>query len=218
MVLKDYANLIGVAAGLAAFCLNLAPAFVCKTIIKKKSTKDIPVGSFIECIARNVMCVQQGLIISAWPMVLSNVIGIVLNSSYIYIYLTYTTNKVYVMKILSFWAAVLSIFIAYGQLEDKALVEWRFGLLFTSFNCSIVLYHFYRLKVVLETKSTKSLPFPILVVAACVTFLWFLYGMALNKPLLMLPTGISFLMCSTSLILFAIYPSSPDEELHKKKK
>ncbi|XP_054288778.1 sugar transporter SWEET1-like [Macrosteles quadrilineatus] len=212
MGLADYKDAIGTAASASSFVLLLSPVFLCLKIWKNKSSQGIPFFPLMEMMARSVLLVQQGLLMKVKPMVFTHSIGIMLNLVYITVYVAFTKDKRDVKKSLWRLVAFLAPLVAYAHYEDKALVEYRFGNITTTLTILLMFYHLYHLKHVFKTKDTKDLPFPILVAAALVTFLWTLYGTAINKPFIQIQTGFGFLVCLFELSLFLVFPSKPEQK------
>ncbi|XP_046678231.1 sugar transporter SWEET1-like isoform X1 [Homalodisca vitripennis] len=209
MGLADYKGIIGTAASTASFILLLSPSILCLKIWKNKSSKNVPFPPLMEAMARSILMFQQGLVMGVWPIVVTHSIGLLLNLCYLTIYLTFTKDKAEAQKCMLRWSTILVPLTAYTLYEDKSLLEARFATIVTAVTISLMLYHLYAVKYVIASKSTKDLPFPIIVSALCVTFLWTLYGIAINKVALQVQTGFAFCVCAFELSLFAVYPSKP---------
>ncbi|KAG8311241.1 hypothetical protein J6590_046701 [Homalodisca vitripennis] len=218
MVLEAYRGVLATAASTASFGLLLAPAFLCIQIWTRGSSKGIPFAPLMESMARSVLLVQQGIIMTIWPMIITHSIGVVLNLTYITIYLMFTEDKGDAKKCILRWSSVLAPITAYALYEDKTLVESRFANIATAFTIGMMLYHFYPIKQAITTKSTQNLPFPIIVAAMFVTGFWTLYGMAINKPILQIQTGFAFVVWAFELSLFAVFPSKSETEKQSDKK
>uniref|UniRef100_A0A1B6KLT8 Sugar transporter SWEET n=1 Tax=Graphocephala atropunctata TaxID=36148 RepID=A0A1B6KLT8_9HEMI len=218
MGLADYKGVLGTAASISSFVLLLSPSVLCLKIWKNKSSNNIPFPPLMEAMARSILMFQQGLVMGVWPIMITHTIGLLLNTTYITIYLTFTKDKTEAWRCMLRWATMLVPITAYAFYEDKTLLEVRFGSLVTTVTMSLMLYHLYAVKYVIASKSTKDLPFPIIATALCVTFLWTLYSTAIEKPALQIQTGAGFCVCAFELSLFAIYPSNHSDSKQKPNK
>lgn len=190
----------------------LSPVFVCLSIRKKGTTKDIPVDRFLEALLRSALSLQQGLILTAWPIITTHIIGVLLGVAYLSVYTFYTQDKKELKQKFFVCGVIITAAILYSYLEDRRSVEWRFGNMLSAFNFGTLVFHLIKTKDVIKAKCTKALPFPILLNAFIVTFLWFLYGVAINKVLLQIQAGFAFSVVATQLAMFAIYPHEPLEK------
>jgi solute carrier family 50 (sugar transporter) len=73
------------------------------------------------------------------------------------------------------------------------------------------------LKEVINSKSTESLPFPLILMGFIVSFAWFVYGIILNSMFVILQNLIAVLLSGFQLSFFAIYPSKSVVAKGKKK-
>ncbi len=62
-------------------------------------------------------------------------------------------------------------------------------------------------RVVMETKSTKTMSFALSVMSCVVTLAWALYGLVLGDGFLIWPNAAGFVLACVQLSLFALYPS-----------
>uniref|UniRef100_A0A1B6KT37 Sugar transporter SWEET1 n=1 Tax=Graphocephala atropunctata TaxID=36148 RepID=A0A1B6KT37_9HEMI len=97
MGLADYKGVLGTAASISSFVLLLSPSVLCLKIWKNKSSNNIPFPPLMEAMARSILMFQQGLVMGVWPIMITHTIGLLLNTTYITIYLTFTKDKKYVI-------------------------------------------------------------------------------------------------------------------------
>uniref|UniRef100_A0A1B6LNB9 Uncharacterized protein n=1 Tax=Graphocephala atropunctata TaxID=36148 RepID=A0A1B6LNB9_9HEMI len=143
MGLADYKGVLGTAASISSFVLLLSPSVLCLKIWKNKSSNNIPFPPLMEAMARSILMFQQGLVMGVWPIMITHTIGLLLNTTYITIYLTFTKDKTEAWRCMLRWATMLVPITAYAFYEDKTLLEVRFGSLVTTVTMSLMLYHLY---------------------------------------------------------------------------
>lgn len=62
---------------------------------------------------------------------------------------------------------------------------------------------------IIRTKSTASLPFPLILCGTLVSFAWLVYGIAVRQDIVIFQNAVTTLMSAIQLSLFAIYPNKP---------
>ncbi|CAB0038201.1 unnamed protein product [Trichogramma brassicae] len=114
----------------------------------------------------------------------------------------------------------VAVILGYAQLEDKELVEFRYGVLTTALFLFLVGSPLMHIGEIIKTKSTAMLPFPLIFMGTIVAFQWLVYGLIINNAFIIFQNGVAFTLSLAQLSLFAIYPSKPVEssaETDKKK-
>jgi len=114
--------------------------------------------------------------------------------------------------------AFVAALIAYCYWEDPEEVEFRYGIIITVLLMLLIASPLVSLGDVIRTKSTETLPFPLILSGTVVTFLWLLYGVIIKNPFIQFQNMMGFLLSASQLSLFAIYPSKGGKENKKKNK
>lgn len=93
----------------------------------------------------------------------------------------------------------------------------RFGLILTGLLYVLISFPMLGLKEVIRTKSTESLPFPLIFMGFLVSFAWLVYGIILNSMFMIFQNLFAVLLSGFQLSFFAIYPSQSKVDAKKKK-
>ncbi|KAG8222431.1 hypothetical protein J437_LFUL008429 [Ladona fulva] len=109
------------------------------------------------------------------------------------------------VKCVGFVALLLSY--AYSESPDK--IEFRFGVIVTCLMMLLLASPLFSLGTVIKTKSTATLPFPLILSGTLVTFLWLLYGIIIENAFIMFQNVMGLSLLLVQLSLFAIYPRAP---------
>ncbi|XP_035216516.1 sugar transporter SWEET1-like isoform X2 [Stegodyphus dumicola] len=118
-----------------------------------------------------------------------------------------TTSNASVLPFLA-GATCCSLWFEYGVVSDDfTLILVNIISAFLQFCYLICFYTYTPYKgQVLKTKSTESLPFPIILASFIVTTLWFFYGFLKHDTFLQIPNAIGTMLSGFQLSLFAILP------------
>lgn len=92
----------------------------------------------------------------------------------------------------------------------------RFGLILTGLLYMLMAFPMLGLKDVIRTKSTESLPFPLIFMGFVVSFAWLVYGVILNSMFMIIQNLFAVLLSGFQLSFFAIYPSKSVDAKKKK--
>lgn len=217
MALEDYKDIVATAASITTIAQFFAGMFICKDIVKKRSTENVPCVPFIGGTAMGVLMWQYSNILNDPAMTRVNIVGLSLNLGYLICYYIYSENKRDVQKQVFYATAFVAALIAYVFWEDPDVVEFRYGIIITALLMCLIASPLLSLGDVIRTKSTETLPFPLIVSGTVVTFLWLLYGVIIKNPIIQFQNVVGFLLSAAQLSLFAIYPSRPQEKEKKKK-
>lgn len=217
MALEDYKEIVAMAASFMTIAQFFAGMFICKDIVKKGSTENVSGVPFIGGTAMGVLMFQYSIMLKDPAMTRVNVVGFSLNLGYLLCYYIYSENKRDVQKQVFYATAFVAGLIAYAFWEDPNLVEFRYGLIITALLMLLIGSPLLSLGDVIRTKSTETLPFPLILSGTIVTFLWLLYGVIIKNPFIQFQNVVGFTLCAVQLSLFAIYPSTPKEKEKKRK-
>ncbi|KAK9501833.1 hypothetical protein O3M35_012488 [Rhynocoris fuscipes] len=213
MVLKDYKDIVGAAAGFTTTAQCFAPAFICKDIIKQKSTDNIDPTPFIGGIGISLLMLQHGLILNDPAMIPVNIFGFTLNIIYLSIYLLYSDDKLSVFRSLGKVIAGAGVLIGYAQIENKDRIEFTFGIIVTVMMLSLIGAPLLNLKEIIRSKDTSALPFPLILSGSVVTSLWLLYGIIIENVFIQIQNVVGFTLCFTQLVLCFMYPGKPRKKV-----
>ncbi|XP_063229102.1 uncharacterized protein LOC134534550 [Bacillus rossius redtenbacheri] len=214
MVLEEYKDLVGAAAGTAVTLAKFSGVFTCKSIIKQRSTRNVPVYPFLSGAVLSIILLQNSLLMQDSNLIISGVVGLAIQIVYMLIYYIFCENKA------DFWTKVLkaSIFVglvlAYCAWEDAAKARFWLGILITAFLLIYLASPLMSLGDVIRTKSTAMLPLPMILTGAVVSSLMLLYGIIIKDPFIQVQKAIGFGLSVIQLMLFVIYPRRPVDLKH----
>lgn len=106
---------------------------------------------------------------------------------------------------------ILIICIGYTTyIEEKhEIAVFRMGVLCCTTTVIFIAAPLATLMHVIKTKSTESLPFPMILSSCFVSLQWWLYGIILNDIFVQLPNFLGFALSIFQLGIFLCYPSTP---------
>jgi len=218
MALEDYKDIVAAAASITTIAQFFSGMFICKDIVKKGSTENVSCVPFVGGTAMGVLMLKYSNILNDPAMTRVNVVGLSLNLGYLICYYIYCANKRDVQQQVFYATGFVAALLAYVFWEDPDIVEFRYGLIITVLLMFLIASPLLSLGDVIRTKSTKTLPFPLILSGTVVTFLWLLYGIIIKNPFIQFQNVVGFLLSAIQLSLFAIYPSKGEKENKKKKK
>ena len=161
--------------------------------------------------ALNCFCwLEYGLLIKDSPLAIVSLLGGILMSIYTVCFYIYCVRKSAVRRqILGAFAffVLLWLYLSFASTNDDN------GTHYCGIVCCGMSILFYgspliNLVHVIRTKSTSTLPFPIIVGNFFNTGLWWLYGIIIQDNFVMVPYCLGFFLGFMQLSLFVIFPSS----------
>ncbi|XP_049777479.1 sugar transporter SWEET1-like [Schistocerca cancellata] len=217
MPLEDYKDIVGTCASITTIGQFFSGVFICKDIVKKGSTENVADTPFIGGIAVSLLMYVYAKILNDPAMVSVNIAGITLNVCYLLCYYLYTHDQKSVLK--HTWNAFLicAVFVAYAWWEDPDLIEHRFGIIVTVLLLLLIGSPLFSLGEIIRSKSSASLPFPLILSGTVVSAEWLLYGIIIKNHFIQLQNAVALVLSAIQLSLFVIYPSKPKEKEEKKK-
>jgi len=216
--LQPYKDHVASIASTVTFLQLLTPILLINDIRKAKTTGEFSIAPFLGGGVLSVLFVQFGQMIGDDTTVKINIIGFLLSALYICAFYYYTP----INQKLSVWAkigaagAFSCAIIVYSMYEDPEVVEMRFGLILTGLLYMLIAFPMLGLKDVIRTKSTESLPFPLIFMGFVVSFAWLVYGVILNSMFMIIQNLFAVLLSGFQLSFFAIYPSKSADAKKKK--
>jgi len=217
--LQPYKTLVGDVASFVTIAQFFSGAFVCRDIYKKGSTRGFSTMPYTGGIALSVLMLKYGLILNDAAMIKVNVAGILLNVIYAVFFYTYAVDKYEeVLKPTAFAAGIVAVLLGYVEIESSENIEQRFGLILTLLMLAFLGSPLLSVKDIIAQKDASMIPFPIILMATIVTFLWLLYGVILQNYFMIVQNLIAYILCVVQLILIFMYPGGGGGEQSKKKK
>lgn len=218
MPLEDYKDIVATSASITTIAQMLSGIVICYDIVKQKSTENVAVMPFLGGTAMGVLMLEYSNILNDPAMTRVNWVGLLLNVGYLLCYYIYTNDKKSVHSQSVIASLFVGIIILYAKLESPDVLEFRYGIIITVLLMLLIASPLFSLKEIIETKSTATLPFPLILTGTLVSFQWLLYGIIIQNEFIQFQNVVGFGLCVIQLSLFAIYPSKPSNASKPKKK
>ncbi|XP_071446567.1 sugar transporter SWEET1 [Hetaerina americana] len=209
MPFEEYRDIVGTVASITTIGQFFSGIFICRDIARKGNTEDVPITPFLGGVVVGSLNLKYGYLLQDPAMIQVNIFAILLNIAYVFVYYLYTASKnevtMQIIKAIGFVALLLG----YAQVESPALIEFRFGVIVTILMMVLLASPLFSLGTVIKTKSTATLPFPLILSGSVVTFLWLLYGIIIENAFLLFQNIMGLTLLLAQLSLFVIYPRTP---------
>ncbi|KRT80241.1 hypothetical protein AMK59_8622 [Oryctes borbonicus] len=201
-------NLLATTASISTLIQFLSGLFICKMIARKRGTGDMSPFPFISGHLSTSLWLRYGLLINDFSLIFVNTIGSTLFLGYVVVFYYYSIKRSMIVKQFTGCMLLLVTTVLYSVWsEDVLMVRRNIGTL-----CCVITVVFFAAPLtsvihVLKTKSTDSLPFPIILTGFIVTSQWYAYGVLLKDEFIQIPNFLGTVLTFSQLCLFCIYPS-----------
>lgn len=183
---------------------------ICRKVYVKGNSQDTPFLPLICMFCSSTLWFKYGLLKSDQVLALTNCIGFLLGFCYITFYFFHTPQKSLLYRHLLFAAFILFpilIYIKYyASIKDEAIQ--MLGTVASTFSVINVASPLSAVFVVIRTKSTECMPFPLSLANFIVCAEWTAYGYMLNDTYVITPNALGTVLSAIQLLLFMMYPSS----------
>ncbi|KFM79695.1 Sugar transporter SWEET1, partial [Stegodyphus mimosarum] len=209
----DLILIVGNVALICTIASNFAGLPLCFEYAKKKTTSNASVLPFLAGVTSCSLWFQYGVVTGDFTLELVNIISTFLQFCYVTCFYIYTPYKPHTKKLIT--AASIFLFFTYVycfQLTENHSTAVQilgiFGCISSILTCAAPLASIGQ---VLKTKSTESLPFPIILATFIVAALWLFYGFLKQDTFLQIPNAIGAMLSGFQLSLFVIFPGNPSK-------
>lgn len=194
----------------------LAGVLVCRKIVKSGTTGNSSALSFVTCYTSCLMWMKYGMLIGDQFILLVNLFGATLQACYVYVFILYSVKKNKTIKQMIAATCFLATVYVYSFYEDdKALAAKYVGFL----SCTVTVLFFASplttMAMVIKSKNTESLPFPIIMTSLVVSCQWFAYGCLLNDHFIQIPNFLGCALSAFQLCFFVIYRDDQSVNTHQ---
>lgn len=204
----------GISGNAASILLYAAPILIFSTVIKKKSTQEFSCIPYIIALLNCLLYTWYGLPVASYgwenfPLITINGLGVLLESSFIFIYLWFTSTREKVkvaattvsIIIMFSITAFISAFLFHEHHERKVFVG-SVGLV-----ASIATYGspLVAVKQVIQTKNVKFMPFYLSFFSFLASSLWMAYGLLSHDLFLTSPNMIGSPLGILQLVVYCKY-------------
>ncbi|PKA49757.1 Bidirectional sugar transporter SWEET6a [Apostasia shenzhenica] len=221
MVTADEArSIVGIIGNVISFCLFLSPLPTFRKIWKRKSVENFSPIPYVVTLLNCMLWVFYGLPVvhpHSLLVVTINGTGIVLEAIYISIFLVFSPNNKRMMVVKYLGVELLFMGVIIGGVLGGAHTHEKRSII-VGVICVIVGTCMYAsplsvMKLVIQTKSVKYMPFYLSLAAFLNGVCWTVYALIHFDIFLTIPNGLGALLGLAQLILYACYYSSaPGDE------
>ena len=207
---QDLAFVFGILGNIVSFMVFLAPMPTFYTIHKKKSSEGYQCIPYVVALFSATLLLYYAFLKKNAVMIVSiNGIGIVIELSYITVYLIYAPKKLRISTlrlILLFNVGGQSIVMLFTSFYVKgsdrvSVVGWICAV----FNLAVFAAPLSVMRQVIKTRSVEYMPFTLsLFLTLCATS-WFFYGFFVKDFYIAVPNVMGFLFGIVQMILYFIY-------------
>ncbi|OWZ09034.1 MtN3-like protein, partial [Phytophthora megakarya] len=201
-------------------CASLAACFLFASLLpdirvvhQQKNTTSMPSALPVLSMVGN--CVAWGLygllIGDYFPLVATNIVGLIFSLFYLIVYYYYEPNKCSLrLEILATTLVLVGLvlypFVAASEEVDENSIQSIVG--FVTVGISAVMFGspLVLVKRVIQERNTELLPLTMIVAGAVNCVLWLVYGLLLNDAFVIVPNAANLLLGVVQLGLFCIYP------------
>jgi len=214
---------VGTCAMILSFCLFLSPVKTFYKIIKEKTTSEFSAMpyqmTFFNCTMWILYTAYEGGLLSAF---ITNVVGIVIETTYLLIFLRYTPLKRrfgYQMLAGFVLAGAVTAVVNVPSLDVTVTSEQNFpafalGLLATVFNVLMYGAPLSVLALVIRTRSVEFMPFALSFFTLINSATWLSYGIYVGDIWVSIPNACGVVLGIIQLVIYAVYANAePYDEL-----
>jgi len=205
MTLTEFVGTTATVSTIAQFLTGL---FTVRRVWRMSSPGDLSPVPFVAATLGCSLWCLYGIILEDDTIIYTNAVGICLNAFYVGVFLTYSSHKVRLSRQIFFAVIVLaSVFLYLKNLTNQSLTgKNELGLVCTVVSLASCASPLVALKHVIRTKSTDSLPFPLILSIFLVCFQWWMYGMLIEDLYMQITNLLGTVISFAQLSLFLIYP------------
>ncbi|POM80926.1 Glycoprotein elicitor-like protein [Phytophthora palmivora] len=184
-----------------------------RVVHRQKSTATMPSALPVLSMVGN--CVAWGLygllIGDYFPLVATNIVGLILSLFYLIVYYYHEANKCSLrLEILATTLVLVGLvlypFVASSEGVEEESIQNIVG--FVTVGISAVMFGspLVLVKRVIQERNTELLPLTMIVAGAVNCILWLAYGLLLNDAFVIVPNAANLLLGVVQLGLFCVYP------------
>ncbi|XP_077242526.1 bidirectional sugar transporter SWEET6b-like [Tasmannia lanceolata] len=225
MVSADTArNIVGIIGNIISFCLFISPAPTFYKIWKKGSVEQFSPIPYLATLLNCMLWVFYGLPIvhpNSLLVVTINGTGFVLEAIYLSMYFLYSTKEQrlralkFLVAELVFMVIVVIVVLTTAHTHSKRTLI--VGVLCVIFGACMYASPLSVMKLVIETKSVKYMPFYLSLANFLNGICWTAYALIRFDIFITIPNGLGALFGAVQLILYGCYYRSTPEDDEKPK-
>ncbi|CAH1790128.1 unnamed protein product [Owenia fusiformis] len=187
-------------------------------ITRKGNTNDVSFFPLLAIFCSCTVWCKYGLLKEDFTIISVNLIGIVAQAIYIFIYYIYTHNRSALHRQLLIGAGLVFPILFYIKfhVEDKDTALLHLGIFCCTLNVISYGSPLVAVAEVLKTRSTETMSFPLVASNFVVSIEWLFYGYLISDPFIKTPNVLGVILGTFQLGLFFKFPrkkSSPTSSI-----
>jgi len=212
MGLEEWKEVVGNLATVCTIVQFLVGAQVCLGFYRAKSTGESSIMTFLVGVVMTFVWMNYGRMVGDSTLQTVNTTGLILQGIYVFCFYSLTSNKLQAGK--KIFLTVLVLFLVGMYIitqEDLASAQLSMGWVGASMSVAYCSAPLASIQEVCRSRSTRSLPFYLILATSIVTGLWTTYGHIIGDSFVWVPNCLGFLASLFQLSLFLYYPTSHTE-------
>ncbi|OMO87820.1 SWEET sugar transporter [Corchorus olitorius] len=207
------ALIFGLLGNIVSFLVFLAPVPTFYTIYKKKTAEGYQSIPYIVALSSAMMLLYYGILKTNATLIITiNIIGCVIEVTYLIIYIIYAPKKgkVFTVKmILLFNIGGYGLIMLFLNLLTKGHKRTTtMGWICAAYNLAVFAAPLSIMRHVIRTKSVEHMPFFLSFFLVLCATMWFFYGLFVKDPFIALPNVLGFLFGIAQMILYMVYKNA----------
>ncbi|KAL7690772.1 putative SWEET sugar transporter [Plasmopara halstedii] len=212
----SFQDIVQILATLSALSMCASPLSAITRIIRQRDVKNASILPFATLWVCNHIWMLYGYVAgNLFPVFTTYAIGDALSVIYLAIYLRYTTNYKIVITICSiamFCNAAVTFYVMVGMnvelkhSEDAMMTV--VGIIAIISSLALYASPLLEIKVVVQTRSSTSLPFAMILAGVINNLLWILYGILVFDWFLIVPCSVNVFFGLVQATLYGVFHPS----------
>ncbi|XP_043209729.1 sugar transporter SWEET1-like [Amphibalanus amphitrite] len=204
-------TIISVTATISTIGQFLTGVPICLKVRRKGEAGDVSGLPFAAGTFSCSVWFKYGTVIRDAPMMAVNLSGLLIQAAYLAFYYRYCRGSVSLTAVRRQVAAMVALIAAvYWYVDfheqDREVAQYRLGFMAASASIAFSASPLASVAEVIRSKSTESLPLPLLLVTFLVMLQWAVYGTMIGDSFVQVPNIICTCICGLQLLLFLVYP------------
>ena len=201
---------VSTAATVVTIMQFLTGTAICREFIRKGHTGEVSSLPLVVGALNGLNWLRYGLLIEDNALVLVNFVGAVLYSLYTTCFYVYTSRKLAIQVQVVSAASLFGTILVYIRMVDHDYAVNTMGVVAVGVTICNFASPLANLGNVIRTRSTETLPFPLIMANFMLTGLWWLYGSMIDDTFVQIPNAMGMILSTVQLLLFCIFPATTD--------
>ncbi|OIW00249.1 hypothetical protein TanjilG_27500 [Lupinus angustifolius] len=208
---ESWAFVFGLIGNIISFMVFLSPIPTFYQIYKKKTSEGYQSLPYVVALLSAMLWIYYALVKkeAALLLITINTFGIVVETSYLALFLFYASKKarlstiklLLLLNVFGYGAMLLATLYLSKGTKRLAIIGW----ICLVFNISVFAAPLFIMKKVITTRSVEYMPFTLSFFLTINAVMWFFYGLFLRDYYIALPNTLGFLFGIVQMVLYLMY-------------